>query len=114
MQRNRRKSLRDVPLLRSERGFFRQVVESLPQLTWTCAVDGRCDYLSPQWGHYTGKSEAEHLGYGWLEQLHPDDRDSAAAQWQAAAATGENFDTEFRLRRYDGAYRWFRTLAVPL
>jgi PAS domain S-box-containing protein len=114
MQRTRRKSLPNVPLLRSERGFFRQVVESLPQLTWICAVDGRCDYLSPQWVHYTGKSEAEHLGYGWLEQLHPDDRESVAAQWQAAAATGENFDTEFRLRRYDGAYRWFRTLAVPL
>jgi len=93
---------------------FRQVAESLPQLVWTCQADGPCDYLSPQWVDYTGKPEAIQLGYGWLEQLHPDDRDRVIATWKATAARGDDFRIEFRIRRHDGAYRWFRTLAVPL
>jgi PAS domain S-box-containing protein len=100
--------------LRQSERRFRQVTESLPQLVWTCAADGPCDYLSPQWVQYTGKSEAEQLGYRWLEQLHPDDRQRTVDLWQATAAKGATFDIEFRIRRHDGAYRWFRTLAVPL
>jgi PAS domain S-box-containing protein len=102
-----------ITIRESER-HFRQVTESLPQLVWTCAANGSCDYLSPQWYLYTSRSKGEQLGYGWLEQLHPDDRERVIAQWQGTAAKGENFDLEFRIRRYDGAYRWFRTLAVPL
>ena len=93
---------------------FRQVAESLPQLVWTCAADGPCDYLSPQWQRYTGKYGAEQLGYGWMEQLHPDDRERVIAQWRSTAARGENFEIAFRIRRHDGTYRWFRTLAVAL
>ncbi len=93
---------------------FRQVAESLPQLVWTCQADGPCDYLSPQWVAYTGKPEAAQLGYGWIEQLHPDDRDRVVTMWKATAARGADFRLEFRIRRHDGAYRWFHTLAVPL
>ncbi|MCB1766785.1 MAG: PAS domain S-box protein [Candidatus Competibacteraceae bacterium] len=101
--------------LRDSEERFRQVTESLPQLIWTCAADGSCDYLSPQWVRYTGKSEAEQLlNDGWLEQLHPDDRQRTINEWQATTAQGRHFAIEFRIRRHDGAYRWFRTLAVPL
>jgi PAS domain S-box-containing protein len=100
--------------IRESERRFRQVAESLPQLVWTCTPDGLCDYLGPQWCHYTGRSEAGQLGYGWLQQLHPSDRERVAALWQATAAKGENFEIEFRIRRHDGAYRWFRTLAAPL
>ncbi len=100
--------------LRASEQRFREVVESLPQLVWTCRADGPCDYLGPQWVNYTGIPEAPQLGYGWLEQLHPDDRDRTDATWQATAARGDDFAVEFRLRRHDGVYRWFRTLAVPL
>ena len=100
--------------LRESESRFRQVAESLPQLVWTCAGDGPCDYLSPQWVRYTGKSASEHLGYGWCEQLHPDDRDRVVTQWQNNATRGETFDVQFRILRHDGVYRWFRSLAVPL
>lgn len=103
----------EVALHESEE-HFRQVVESLPQLVWTCTDAGSCDYLSPQWMRYTGIGEAEQLGYGWLNQLHPDDRGRVRTQWQETASGQENFDGEFRIRRRDGVYRWFRTLAVPL
>jgi PAS domain S-box-containing protein len=99
---------------RENERHFRLVTESLPQLVWTYGADSLCDYLSPQWVRYTGKSEAEQLGYGWLEQVHPDDRARVAEQWRATSARGENFETEYRVRRHDGGYRWFRGLAVPL
>jgi PAS domain S-box-containing protein len=72
--------------LRESERRFRQVTESLPQLVWTSTPSGLCDYLSPQWCRYTGRSEEEHLGYGWLEQLHPADRERVMADWQATGA----------------------------
>lgn len=100
--------------LRESERRFQQVTESLPQLVWTCLPDGPCDYLSPQWVSYTGIPARQQLGYGWLEQLHPDDREPTMAAWRVAATAGSDFAVEFRIRRHDGAYRWFRTLAVPL
>jgi PAS domain S-box-containing protein len=93
---------------------FRELIESLPQLFWTCRVDGPCDYLSKQWVEYTGIPEAEQLGYRWLEQLHPEDRDRTVSEWMEKVKTGESFDIEFHIRRNDGVYHWFKTRAVPM
>jgi PAS domain S-box-containing protein len=93
---------------------YRTLAESLPQLVWTCRADGWCDYLSPQWVAYTGKPEAEQLGAGWSEQVHPDDLSAVSAQWAWSVKSGEQFDVEFRIRRHDGIYRWFRSMAVPV
>jgi len=93
---------------------FRELIESLPQLYWRCRVDGPCDYLSKQWVDYTGIPEEEQLGYRWLEQLHPDDRDRTVSEWMEKVKTGESFDIEFRIRRNDAVYHWFKTRAVPM
>lgn len=93
---------------------FRQLAESLPQLVWTCEPDGVCDFLGPQWVAYTGIPAEQQLGYGWLEQVHPDDREPTINAWNKAVANASNFQCEFRLRCYDGAYRWFDTRAVRL
>jgi PAS domain S-box-containing protein len=103
----------DEALLQSER-WYRTLSDSLPHLVWTCRADGPCDYLGPRWVAYTGVPESEQLGYRWLEQLHPDDRDRVIAEWTAVAAQGDSFDIEFRIRRADGVFRWFRTRAIPL
>lgn len=100
--------------LRQSELRYRELAESLPQLVWTCVADGLCDYLSPQWVRYTGVPACVQLGYGWVEQLHPDDRDLATRNWEAAITSGKVFDQEFRIRRADGMYHWFRTLAVPI
>jgi len=97
--------------LRESERSLREVVETLPQLVWTCRGDGPCDYLSPQWVAYTGIPEAEQLGFAWLEQLHPDDRDRTVAAWNAAIEAKKPFDVEFRIRRKDDIYRWFKTRA---
>ncbi|HKQ77080.1 MAG TPA: PAS domain S-box protein [Blastocatellia bacterium] len=100
--------------LRESEGRFRQLAESLPQLVWTCRADGTCDYLSPQFVAYTGIPEAKQLGFDWLQQLHPDDREPTIATWNQTVATGDPFDIEQRIRRNDGVYRWFKTRAAAL
>ena len=103
---------RDAALRESERRF-RQLIDSIPQLVWTCQSDGRCDFLGKQWVAYTGVPEAEQLGLGWLDQVHPDDRSAFTQAWEAAVADGSLFNLECRVRRDDGVYRWFVTRAVP-
>lgn len=101
-------------VLRNDEKRLRDLIEALPQLFWTCRSDGPCDYLSRQWVEYTGIPESEQLGYGWLEQLHPDDRERVISEWTAKVKTEESFDIEFRIHRLDGEYHWFQTRAVPM
>jgi PAS domain S-box-containing protein len=92
---------------------YRALAESLPNLVWTCRPDGYCDFLSRQWVEYTGRPAEEQFGYGWAEHVHPDDRDHVRAEWATATERGDAYQSEFRLRRADGVYRWFHTRAVP-
>jgi PAS domain S-box-containing protein len=100
--------------LRQSQSSLTLLIESLPQLVWTCRPDGECDYLSPQWVGYTGIPESEQLSLGWLNQLHPDDRETTVAAWNRAVKEGGVFDVEFRLRGVEGNYRWFKARALPL
>jgi PAS domain S-box-containing protein len=100
--------------LRESQAYLRLLTESLPQLVWTCRPDGECDYLSPQWVRYTGVPESKQVGYGWLDQLHPDDRAPALAAWNLAVKEKIPFDVEYRIRNSDGSYRWFKARALPL
>jgi PAS domain S-box-containing protein len=100
--------------LRESRAHYQALAESLPHMVWTCLPDGRCDYLSRQWVEYTGRPEDEQLGGGWMSQVHPDERARVQAAWAVARDNGETYDVEFRIRRSDSIFRWFKTRAVPL
>jgi PAS domain S-box-containing protein len=100
--------------LRQSQLYLRTLIESLPQLVWTCKPDGECDYISPQWVRYTGVPESEQLSYRWLNQVHPDDRESVAAAWNHSVKEKGAFDMEYRLRGEDGSYRWFKARGRPL
>jgi PAS domain S-box-containing protein len=89
------------------------LADCLPQLIWTCDSSGECDFLSRRWEDYTGCPVIEQLGMAWLTQVHPDDRDLLGDEWQRCVRTGEALRIDFRIRRYDGAYRWFDTRAMP-
>jgi two-component system CheB/CheR fusion protein len=91
---------------------MRQLADSLPALVWTCRADGACEYLSQAWLEYTGIPEPEQLGFGWLQQIHPDERDKVKARWSAAVQAKERFRMNFRLRGRSGEYRWFAAQAV--
>ena len=103
----------DGQLVRSQ-AQLRELIDGLPQLVWTCrGADGACDYVSPQFVAYTGVPLDRQLGGGWLEQIHPDDRAALAVRWRRAVADGCPYEAEYRLRRADGAYRWFKGRGVP-
>ena len=94
---------------------FRTLAETLPQLVWTCLPDGRCDYLSPQWVAYTGVAEADQLNLDWLDVvIHPEDRDRTYDHWMGAVAGRHPYDIDYRIRRHDGAFRWFKTRGTPV
>src|SRR5581483_6195192 len=70
--------------LREQASQLRQMTDSLPHLVWACRPDGTCDYLSPQWLDYTGASEKEQLGHGWIEAVHRDERDRVRDAWRTS------------------------------
>jgi len=108
-----RKNAEDA--LRTAELRWRSVTEALPNLVWTDLPDGQCDWLSPQWGQYTGIPERELLGLGWLERvIHPEDRKHTLECWQNACADKAPYDLEYRIRRHDGQYRWFKTRGAPV
>lgn len=93
---------------------WRQLAEAMPQLVWSSLPDGRCDYVNQCWRDYTGLLEADRLDQAWLMAVHPEDRARLAAAWSQALAAKEAFDGEYRLRRGDGEYRWFKTRVQPV
>lgn len=100
--------------LRESEEKFRTLTDTIPQLVFTCSADGRCDYLSRQWVEYSGVTEQEQLGYGWISRLLPEDRDRMLEAWRTARAAGTPLDIEFRIRSAAGQYRWFKTRAVAI
>ena len=108
-----RRHLADDAVCESDE-HFRQMVQSLPMPVWTCSPDGACTFLNNTWIEYTGVPLEAQVGDGWLNQLHPDDRDRAAHVWRRSAQTGELYRIEYRVRRHDGEYRWFDTQGAPL
>jgi two-component system sensor histidine kinase/response regulator len=100
--------------LRESEQRWRSLTEALPQLVWAATPDGSCDYFSTQWTEHTGVAEGELLGWRWLETLHPEDREPTRQFWLESVAGCHPYDVEYRVRRRDGEYRWFKTRGVPI
>ncbi|MDB5802067.1 MAG: sensor hybrid histidine kinase [Rhodocyclales bacterium] len=94
---------------------YRTLTETLPQLVWTCLPDGRCNYLSGQWTDFTGRGREEQLDLNWLDvAVHADDRERTLQHWMGALAQLHPYDIEFRVRRRDGVYHWFKVRGIPI
>ena len=100
--------------LRESEQRWRNLTEALPQLVWSAMPDGVCDYFSTQWTEHTGVPESDLLGWRWMETLHPDDREPTRRFWTDSVAGRGPYDVEYRVRRRDGVYRWFKTRGVPI
>jgi PAS domain S-box-containing protein len=100
--------------LRESEQRWRNLTEALPQLVWGAGPDGACDYFSTQWTTYTGISESGLLGWAWMEALHPDDREPTRQFWTESVAGRQPYDVEYRIRRSDGTYGWFKTRGTPI
>jgi PAS domain S-box-containing protein len=90
------------------------LVDALPGLGWTALPDGQAEFLNQRWLDYSGLTAEQAAGSGWLEAIHPDDREGLIGYWKSCVGSGAPGDTEARIRRYDGAYRWFLFHASPL
>jgi PAS domain S-box-containing protein len=100
--------------LRENQQRWRSLTEALPQLVWGARPDGWCDYFSTQWTNYTGVGESDLLGWRWMEALHPDDREPTRQFWTESVAGRQPYDVEYRVRRSDGTYGWFKTRGTPI
>ena len=100
--------------LRESEQRWRSLTEALPQLVWSATPDGACDYFSTQWTQHTGVPESDLLGWRWLATLHPDDREPTRRLWTDSVAGRGPYDVEYRVRRSDGVYRWFKTRGTPI
>lgn len=105
----------EAVLLRDREQHYRNLSEALPHLVLTCGANGDCDFLSKQWFEYTGFDNTSSLGLAWLNAVHPDDREEIRQTWLRAVRNGaEDYRHELRIRRHDGAYRWFDARIVPM
>lgn len=93
---------------------MRTLADAVPQLIWTNDSQGIANYFNLRWYEYSGLGFEQSVGLGWQAIVHPDDAPASVDRWRAALAAGRVFDTEFRLRDADGAYRWFLGRNVPL
>ena len=95
------------------RSRFESLLELAPQIVWFAEGDGRITYCNQYWYNYTGMSTGETLGDGWVNALHPDDRDQVLLDWANAVKAGEDYESEMRLRSAEGDYCWFLVRSRP-
>ena len=99
--------------LRASLDEFRTLTEALPQIVWVTRPDGWNVYCNSRWTEYTGMGPEQTRGEGWSDAFHPDDREPSWTSWRHAMATRGTHAIECRIRRADGAYRWWLVRGVP-
>jgi PAS domain S-box-containing protein len=93
----------------------RLLADSVPDPLWCSTADGSAIDYNRRWFDYTGQTPEQALGAGWVEAIHPDDRDSVRQWWRNNGETARSYRAEYRLRRAsDGQYRWHQSQAEPV
>jgi PAS domain S-box-containing protein len=100
--------------LRASEAQFRTFAQAVPNHVWTARADGYLDWFNDRVYEYSGAAAGELDGEGWGRIVHPADLPGAAQRWSACLASGETYETEFRLRHADGRYRWHIGRALPI
>ena len=93
---------------------YRSLVRASTQLVWTCDSDGFLRHEIEDWQLVTGQTAEQASGWGYLDVIHPDDREKAMKAWQHAVQTKSFYSDEYRLRRKDGTYRITQARGVPV
>jgi PAS domain S-box-containing protein len=86
----------------------------MPQMVWSTLPDGYHDYYNARWYEFTGAPPGTTDGEGWNGMFHADDQERAWARWRHSLETGEPYEIEYRLRHFDGTYRWVLGRALPI
>ncbi|OUL29889.1 hypothetical protein BV372_22625 [Nostoc sp. T09] len=109
MERKRLESL-----LRQSEARYRSLAESSASIIWTAAPWGNVVEEIPTWQAFTGQTPAQYKGWGWINAIHPEDRQSIAAIWKKVYDTRSVAVAEYRVRRHDGEYRHMSIRGVPI
>ena len=93
---------------------YRSLIVATTQVVWTTDAQGQVVGDLPAWREFTGQRVDEIQGWGWIESLHPDDRERTTEIWSQAVRDCALYQTEYRLRRHDGQYRHVAVRGVPV
>lgn len=104
---------RSEAVLRESEERFRNMADHAPVIIWVSEVDGSCSYLNRRWVELTGQTLEEGLDFGWLERVHPDDRNHARAVVIDAVERRASYRLDYRLRQTGGQYAWVIDTAAP-
>jgi PAS domain S-box-containing protein len=99
--------------LRESELRFRTLVECAPVVVWMTDADNRCTYVSGYWREFTGRDPEKDLGFGWVEALHPDDREQVVRDLKDASRSRTPCRGEYRVRRANGDLGWLSYYGVP-
>ena len=100
--------------LRESEERYRAFMVATAQVVWTTNAGGEVVVDLPSWRELTGQSEEAIKGWGWIEAVHPDDRERAAQAWIEAVEAKSPYENEFRVRKYDGSYPLFFARGIPV
>jgi PAS domain S-box-containing protein len=93
---------------------YRSLVQGGAQVVWVAGPDGAIKEDSTEWRWITGQTAEDFTGYGWLDTLHPEDRERVERDWRECVRTGKVFDDRYRIRTKAGSYRHYDVRAVPI
>jgi formate hydrogenlyase transcriptional activator len=99
---------------RDSEARLRKIIDTIPTLAWCNLSDGSNDFVNQRWSDYTGLSQADVKRVGCKVAIYPEDLPKWLDQWRGLIASGTGGEIEARLRRHDGAYRWFLIRVEPL
>jgi two-component system, sensor histidine kinase and response regulator len=100
--------------LRLERLRYRSLVETTSAIVWNVPASGEVRGELPGWTKFTGQTTKQIQEWGWLEAVHPADRERTARAWSSAVANQSPYEIEHRMRRHDGEYREMHARGVPI
>ena len=96
------------------RAEYQAIVEQAPIMIWRANASGKSDYFNDRWLAFTGTTLEQQLGDGWMDFIHADDRERCVKAFVHAFQERERLEIEYRVRRYDGEYRWVLDTGGPI